>query len=99
MNHRNMCRIRNYVEATGRLGAASLYFYLGYYSGMRYSVNHMRSLNPNPEEEPENIRILIELLPREVAESRFGAGPQIAMLKIVQLIFGGDNVVEPESRK
>jgi hypothetical protein len=91
----------NSLEAKGKLGAASLYFYLGYYSGMRYSVNHMRSSNPLPIEESEDIRILIEVLPTEVAALRFGANPEMAMLRIAQLIFGeiSSNSVEPEVKR
>lgn len=98
MNHGTMSRIVSSVKAAGNQGEASLYFYLGYYSGMRYSVNHIRSLNPIPMEESQDIRLLIDLLPTEVAALRFGADPEPAMLKIAQLIFGENSTVEPQTK-
>jgi len=72
------------VEAN--LALASLYFYLGYCSGMRYSFNSLECLNPIPREEPEIMRSMIEMLPNEVAALRLGADPEPAALKINQLL-------------
>jgi hypothetical protein len=78
--------IRNaWFKTNAVVGLASLYFYLGYYSGMRYSVNHMRSINLVPIGEPEGIRSIIERLPAEVAALRLGAEPGPAMIKVGKL--------------
>jgi hypothetical protein len=54
MNQRNGNERKRLLNSKKDLAAASLYFYLGYYSGMRDSLNQLRSLNPIPREEPEH---------------------------------------------
>jgi hypothetical protein len=88
MNRRNGNGKKRLLDAKSDLAIASLYFYLGYYSGMRDSLNHLRSLNPIPREEPEEMRQLIEELPTEVAALRFGADPEPARMKIRLLMQG-----------
>jgi hypothetical protein len=70
------------------LGLASLYFYAGYYSGMRWSYNHFESLNPVPRGETEEMRLLIEKLPEEVAALRLSGNAEMepAMKKIAELM-------------
>ncbi|MGA3298272.1 MAG: hypothetical protein ABSD41_12590 [Candidatus Bathyarchaeia archaeon] len=82
MNRGNGNERKRLLNSKKDLAAASLYFYLGYYSGMRDSFNQLRSLNPIPREEPEEMRQLIEELPTEVAALRFGADPEPAIMKI-----------------
>jgi hypothetical protein len=79
-------RIDRPVDVKGNLALASVYFCLGYYSGMRYSVNYVKSLNPKPIAESESARSMIEKLPNEVAAIRLGADPEAAYLKIEQLV-------------
>ena len=79
MGHNRAKSVEEAIDVEGNLALASIYFYLGYYSGMRYSVNSMRSLNPNAREEPEGMRAMIELLPNEVAALRLGADPEPAL--------------------
>lgn len=74
------------VRVEKHLALAAIYFYLGYYSGMRYSFNSMKPLNPNPRGEPEYIHSMIEILPSEVAALRLGADPEPAALRINQLL-------------
>lgn len=86
MNYKTRNRRKHLIESKETLGVASLYFYLGHYSGMRYSVNNMRSLNANPREEPDEMRLLIEELPIEGGALRLGADPEPAMLRIAELM-------------
>jgi len=53
---------------------------------MRYSLNELKSLNLNPREEPDDFRLMIEMLPNEVAALRLGADPEPAYLRIKQLL-------------
>ena len=88
MNRGNGNERKRLLNSKKDLAAASLYFYLGYYSGMRDSLNHPRSLNSIPREEAEGMRQLIEELPTEVATLRFGADPEQTIMKIRLLIQG-----------